>query len=391
MKRIAILTAARAEYGLLKPLILALKREVFFAVDIIVTGMHLSPDYGLTYQEIEQDGIDIAKKIPLVMESDTAEGISRTMGSALISFGSYFEQNKPDMLIVLGDRYETIAVCLAATNARIPIAHLYGGETTEGAIDEAYRHAISKMSYLHFTSTNEYRNRVIQLGESPERVFNVGALGIENVFSVPLMSVEDLKESLLVRLDKAYAIVTFHPVTLEDSSAEEQTAELIKAVDAFPEMSFIFTKANADAGGRIINKMIDELVARKSNCIAVTSLGMRRYLSVVKHSVVVIGNSSSGIIEAPSLGVPTVNIGDRQRGRLQADSIINCLPKSKDIKEAINKSLSKEFSEKVKKTINPYGEGRVSDKIVIVIKEHLLRGNINLKKQFYDMNIEAFK
>lgn len=385
MKKFCILTATRAEYGLLKPLILALKKEDLFDVDIVATGMHLSPEYGLTYQEIEQNGIEIAEKIPLQMDSDTAEGISQTMASALSGFGTYFQNHKPDILIVLGDRYETIAVCLAATNARIPIAHLYGGETTEGAADEAYRHAITKMSYLHFTSTEAYRSRVIQLGESPERVFAVGALGIENILSVPLMSLLELEENLSFQLGETYAVVTFHPVTLEISTAEEQIEALLSAIETFPEMRFIFTKANADADSRIINQKIDQFVLKRSNCLAITSLGMRRYLSAVKHSAVVIGNSSSGLIEVPSLNVPTVNIGDRQKGRLQADSIINCPPNSDEIIKAIQESLTDEFKQKAKATVNPYGDGNTSAKIVVALKEYMIDGKMNLKKKFYDL------
>ncbi|MCL2717262.1 MAG: UDP-N-acetylglucosamine 2-epimerase [Lachnospiraceae bacterium] len=385
MMKICILTATRAEYGLLKPLILALKNEADFAVFVVVTGMHLSPEYGLTYQEIEEDGLEIAEKIPLKMDSDTAEGISQTMASALSSFGTYFMNHKPDMLIVLGDRHETIAVCLAAVNARIPIAHLYGGETTEGAVDEAYRHAITKMSYLHFTSTEAYRNRVIQLGESPGRVFTVGALGIENILSVPLMPFPELEKSLSFQLGEIYAVVTFHPVTLEESTAEEQIGELLKAIESFPEMRFIFTKANADADSKIINQKIDQFVPGRSNCFVTTSLGMRRYLSAVKYSAVVIGNSSSGLIEVPSLGTPTVNIGDRQKGRLQADSIINCPPDADEIILAIKKSLTDEFRKKAKTTVNPYGNGDTAKKIVSVIKEYMALGKMNLKKKFYDI------
>lgn len=389
MKKICILTACRAEYGLLKPIISALKSDDLFKVDIVATGMHLSPEFGLTYKEIEHDGVEINEKIPILLSSDTPSGISKTMGLAMISFGEYFERNRPDMLIVLGDRYETLAVCCAAVNARIPIVHLYGGETTEGAVDEAYRHAITKMSYLHFTSTEEYRQRVIQLGESPERVYTVGAIGIENILSVSLMELHELEESLLFKLDKPYAVVTFHPVTIENCTATGQIDELLEAVKYFNTMKFIFTKANADTDGRVINSKIDEFVKNHDNAIAVDSLGVKRYLSAIKYSSVVIGNSSSGLIEVPSFGVLTVNIGDRQKGRIQADSVINCLPERDEIIKAVQKSQTADFKIKAKNTVNPYGNGNTSSKIISVLKEYLHNETINLKKSFYNVDFEV--
>jgi len=386
VKKICVLTACRAEYGLLKPVVLALKNEAGFNVEVVVTGMHLSPEFGLTYKEIERDGIEISEKIPILLSSDTPAGISKTMGLAMIGFGDYFERSRPDMLIVLGDRYETAAVCCAAVNARVPIAHLYGGETTEGAVDEAYRHSITKMSYLHFTSTKEYRKRVIQLGESPERVYNVGALGIENILSVPPMPLNELEDSISFKLNMPYAVVTFHPVTIENNTAEEQIDELLKAIEHFPDMKFIFTKANADAGGRIINKKIDMFAENHDNVFAADSLGVKKYLSAVKYSSAVIGNSSSGIIEVPSFGVPTVNIGDRQKGRVQADSVINCLPECDEIIKAVEKTQTAEFRTKAKNTINPYGDGNTSGKIISALKEYLCEEKIDLKKKFYDID-----
>lgn len=377
------MTATRAEYGLLKPVILKLREE--FDVRVVVTGMHLSPEFGLTYKEIENDGILIDEKIEILLSGDTPSAISKTMALALMGFADYFAQCKPDLLLVLGDRYETLAVCCAAMNERIPIAHMYGGETTEGAIDEGIRHAITKLSYLHFTSTIEYKNRVIQLGEQPERVFCVGAIGIENILNETLLTKNELEESLGFLLDKPYAVITFHPVTLEDASSAKQFQELLKVCKHHQEMKFIFSKANADAHGRIINKMIDDYVKNYDNAIAFKSLGMVRYLSALKHSSVVIGNSSSGIIEAPSLGVPTINIGDRQKGRVQADSIINCAPVYQEIEDALVLALSESFKEKAANIVNPYGNGQTSGKIVGTLKKFLMKDKINLKKKFYDI------
>lgn len=385
MKRICILTATRAEYGLLKPIITKLMSVTEFDVRIVVTGAHLSPEFGLTYKEIESDGMLIDKKIEILLSADTPSAISKSMGLAMISFADYFEELKPDMLIVLGDRYETLAVCSVAMNQRIPIAHLYGGETTEGAVDESIRHAITKLSYLHFTSTEKYRQRVIQLGENPERVFCVGAIGIENILKEKLLSKEGLEESLHFKLDKPYAVVTFHPVTLEGDYAKEQFQALLDACRSHGYMKFIFTRANADAKGRIINKMIDMFVKENENAVVYTSLGMRRYLSALRYCSMVIGNSSSGLLEAPSFGIPTVNIGDRQKGRIQADSVINCSPVYEEIIDSMELALSNEFIGKAKKTINPYGDGDTSSKVISVLKKFVLEDRVNLKKKFFDI------
>ncbi len=384
MKRICILTATRAEYGLLKPIIKKLMMVQEFDVRVVATGAHLSSEFGLTYKEIENDGIRIDEKIEILLSSDTPTAISKSMGLAMISFSDYFEKLKPDMLIVLGDRYETLAVSMAAMNQRIPIAHLYGGEITEGAIDDVIRHAITKLSYLHFTSTEEYRKRVIQLGENPERVFCVGAIGIENILNEKLYSKNELEESLQCKLEQPLAVVTFHPVTLENNSSEQQVTELFRAITHYPKMKFIITKANADTNGRVINQLIDEFVKKNENTIAFSSLGSLRYLSLLKYCNMVIGNSSSGILEAPSFRIPTVNIGDRQKGRLQADSIINCEPVEAQIIAAMNKALSDEFIQVAASVSNPYGDGATSDKIIDRIKK-TLNNPIDLKKTFYDL------
>lgn len=388
-KRIAVLTATRAEYGLLKPVIEALNRCEDFQPEVVVTGAHMSPEFGLTYQEILDDGIAIDKKIEMLLSSDTAVSISKSMGLAMISFAEYFDESRPDALLVLGDRYETLAVCCAAMNARIPIIHLHGGEATEGNIDEAVRHSITKMSYLHFTSTKEYRKRVIQLGEAPERVFVTGAIGVENAVNCDFMSREELESSLCFSFVNDFAVVTFHPVTLDSRSAEKQFGQLLKAFDIFPGMNYLFTKANADAGGRIINKMINEYVSKHENAIGVESLGVRRYLSALKLCSMVIGNSSSGILEAPSFQIPTINIGDRQAGRIQADSIINCRPECADIVRAIQTAVSDRFQKKLKTTANPYGDGKTSDKIVKILQKEFIGKEISLKKKFYDIDFEV--
>lgn len=388
MTKIAVLTATRAEYGLLRPIISKLSDCGEFDVRIAVTGAHLSPEFGLTYNEIIDCGMDIDRRIEILLSSDTPVGISKSMGLAIISFAEYFEETKPDALMVLGDRYETLAVCCAAMNMRIPIIHLYGGETTEGAVDEAIRHSVTKMSWLHFTSTEAYAKRVIQLGEEPSRVFCVGAMGVENALGIPLLSKEELEQSINFSLDKKYAVLTFHPVTLEEGSAKQQFGELLDAISKRGDLKYIITKANADADGRIINQMTDDYVRENKNAVAFDSLGVVRYLSALKHAAFVIGNSSSGILEAPAFHIPTVNIGDRQRGRLCADSVINCAPVSEEIVAAMDKALSKEFAMRAANAENPYGNGGTSDKIVAVLRDVFSSGNVNLKKKFYDVNFE---
>ena len=384
-----MLTAARAEYGLLKPIIKKLQLVQEFDVHVAVTGAHLSPEFGLTYKEIEEDGIAIDEKIEILLSADTPSAVSKSMGLAMIGFADYFERLEPDLLIVLGDRYETLAVAAVAMNQRIPIAHLYGGESTEGAIDESIRHAITKLSYLHFTSIEEYRKRVIQLGEGPERVFRVGAMGVENILNEVLMSKSELEESINYKLDRPYAIVTFHPVTLEGIGYKEQVKALLSVCETHKDMKFIFTKANADARGRKINQMIDDFAERNDHAIAFDSLGTIRYLSAMKYCNMVIGNSSSGLVEAPSFGIPAINIGDRQKGRLQADSVINCEPDKEDIERALKLASGYEFREKARNTINPYGDGNTSVKIVETIKNFILSDKINLKKKFYDREDEV--
>ena len=389
MKRVCIVTATRAEYGLLKPIILKLQAQNNLEVRVVATGMHLSPEFGMTCQEIEQDGIRLDRKIEILLSADTSSAISKSMGLAMISFADYFSERKPDLLIVLGDRYEILAVATTAMNARIPIAHLYGGDITEGAVDDVVRHAITKMSYFHFTATREHRRRVIQMGESPERVFWVGAMSVENACNVKKLSMHDLQEQIAFYWNRdleKMAVVTFHPVTLEDDTAREQFQNILNALDYFEDLKVIFTKANADAGGRVINHMIDDYVnehPQKSK--AYTSLGQLRYLSAVSLADVVIGNSSSGLSEVPTFHVPAVNIGDRQRGRVCGKTVISCGVAEKEITDAIQKALSQTFRNEICNEKNPYEKKGTSDAIVKILTENLNKKNIDLKKHFYDL------
>ncbi len=388
MKKICIVTATRAEYGLLKPVIDKIYKSEMAELKLVVTGMHLSPEFGLTYKEIEEDGYPIDHKIEMLLSSDTSTGITKSMGIALIGFGDYFSVNRPDIVVILGDRYEMLMVAAAAMIARIPIAHLHGGEKTEGAVDEAIRHSITKMSHLHFTATEEYRRRVIQLGEQPEQVFNVGALGVENARKVCLLGKEELEHQMGFHFSESTIMVTYHPVTLEMLTAREQFADILSVIDSHKEISVIFTKANADTDGRIINQMIDEYVRENSDrCAVYTSLGQRRYLSALQYVDAVLGNSSSGLVEVPSFHIPTINIGDRQRGRVCAESVIHCRNTVREIEEALQTALSEEFRKKLKDMDNPYEKEGTSDKIVEIIG-NVLDNGIDMKKTFYDIDMQ---
>ena len=389
MKKICVMTATRAEFGLLKPILEKLVIVPEFDTRIVATGMHLSPEFGLTYKEILESGFTIDKKIEMQLSSDSTVSVAKTMGLAMISFADYFNDLKPDFVLITGDRYEAMAVATTAMVMRIPIIHLFGGETTEGAIDECIRHSISKMSYLHFTTTEEYRKRVIQLGENPRCVFTVGGTGSENVRKQKLLSKEELEKSLDFILDKDYVVVTLHSVTLENSSAKEQVSELLKACDMYPELKYIFTKANSDADGRIINQELEKYCVTHNNARVYDSLGYVRYLSAVKYCAFVLGNSSSGIMEVPSLGVPTVDIGDRERGRLRADSVINCEPDVKSIAEAMDRALDPSFRLFCRNVKNPYEGNDTSTSVVKIIKDFLLSNNVDLKKKFYDVSFEV--
>ncbi len=386
MKRIGIMTGTRAEYGLLKSLMQEINKDNDLELYLIVSGMHLSPEFGMTYKEIEEDGFEINAKVEMLLSSDSPAGISKSIGLGVIGFADEFQRADLDMLILLGDRYEALSAAISAMVMRIPIAHLHGGELTEGAIDEGIRHSITKMSYLHFTSTEQYRNRVIQLGENPERVFYVGALGVENIKKINLMTKEELEKSIHFEIDENTVVVTYHPVTLENNTVEEQFLNLLKVLDRNPKIRMIFTKANADTNGRIVNELIDKYAAQNSErACAFMSLGQKRYLSVLKYCRIVIGNSSSGIIEAPSFGKPIINIGDRQKGRICADSVINCGYTQQEIQQAMETALTEEFENKARNCRNPYEKENTAANIISVIKDYLLNDKIKLKKGFYDI------
>jgi GDP/UDP-N,N'-diacetylbacillosamine 2-epimerase (hydrolysing) len=386
MRKICVITGTRAEYGLLYWVMKSIERQPELNLQLIVTGMHLSTEFGLTYKQIEKDGFVIDKKLEILLASDTPASISKSMGLGMIAFSEAFNELKPDILLVLGDRFEIFSAVSAAMIARIPIAHCHGGEATEGLIDESIRHSITKMSHIHFCSTEDYKKRIIQLGESPKSVQNVGALGIENINKLTLLSKRDFEDSISFKLDKEFSfLVTLHPVTLENSTASEQVSQLLKALDSIDNCKIIFTKSNSDTDGRIINGMVDEYVLKNpKKSICFSSLGQLRYLSALQYVDCVIGNSSSGLIEVPSFKIATVNIGDRQRGRIMGASVIQCLPEHNEIIKAIKKAISKNFKNSVLlNSINPYGKGNSSDLIVNTLKN--IKLNNILKKRFYDL------
>jgi GDP/UDP-N,N'-diacetylbacillosamine 2-epimerase (hydrolysing) len=381
-RRICVITGTRAEYGLLRWVMQGIKDDPELTLQVIATGMHLSPEFGLTYREIEKDGFQINRKVEMLTSSDTAVGIAKSMGLGLIGCADALNELKPDLIVVLGDRFEIFAAVSAALVARIPIAHFHGGEATEGLIDEAIRHSITKMSHLHFVAAEEYRQRVIQLGEQPERVFLVGGLGIDNIKRLKLLDRAKLEASLDFKLDQKNLLITFHPVTLEMSTASNQMEELLAALAALNDTQLIFTMPNADTEGRALIKMVEQFVAQHSNARAYTSLGQLRYLSCIAHVDGVVGNSSSGLAEVPSFKKGTINIGDRQRGRLQAASVINCKPTRQSIDAALEKLYSADFQARLSGVRNPYGEGGASEAIISVVKSVSLEDVI--KKRFYD-------
>ena len=382
--KICVTTGTRAEYGLLKPLMDKIKGDADFTLQLLVTGAHLSPEFGLTYKQIEADGYPIDAKVEMLLSSDTPEGITKSMGLGMVGYADALKQLQPDLLIILGDRYEMLAVALTALIFRIPIAHIHGGEITEGAYDDAIRHSITKMSVLHFTSTEVYRKRVIQLGEQPERVFNVGAIGLDNFKSLTLLTKDQLEKELNIRFKKYNYLVGFHPETLFKQSVKEQFEELLKAINKQNDSFFIFTKANADTDGRIVNQMMERYVQENPDrAVLFTSLGSLRYLSIMRQATAVVGNSSSGILEAPFAKKATINIGDRQKGRIMPESIINCSVDQEEIEKAFDIVKSTEFRDIVNAVVNPYGNGNASGQIVDVLKKtdfSLLR-----TKSFYDI------
>jgi len=385
-RKICVVTGSRAEYGLLRWVMEGVRQAPGLELQVVATGMHLSPEFGLTYREIEKDGFRIDRNVEMLVSSDTASGLTKSMALGLIGMGEALQQLKPDMTLVLGDRFETFAAAVAALVARIPLAHLHGGESTEGAIDEAFRHSITKMSHLHFVAAPEYRDRVVQLGERPENVFVVGGLGVDSVHKLDLLDRAALESALGFEFSSKNLLITFHPVTLEsEATASLQMTELLAALDDLGDTRLIFTGSNADTKGREMFGMIESFVAKRANAFAFASLGQLRYLSCLKYVDAVVGNSSSGLIEAPSLAKGTINIGDRQKGRLKAQSVIDCAPDRRSIAAALRILYSPAFRETLENVRNPYGEGGASEKIVQVLRDCSL-GQL-LKKRFHDVSL----
>ena len=382
-RKICFVTGSRADYGILRWVMQGVADNPSLTLQVIATGMHLSPTFGLTFREIEGDGFVIDLKVPSLTEDDSPIGIAESMAIGLEGCAKAFRDLQPDLIVVLGDRFEIFAAVSAALIAKIPVAHVHGGERTEGAFDEALRHSITKMSQLHFVATEEYRNRVIQLGESPSRVFQVGGLGLDNIKKLALLSREELESSLGLKFEKKSLLVTFHPVTLEKDSGKSQLIELLKALSNLEETSLLFSMPNADTGAQGLVELIESFVSQNANSRAFASLGQLRYLSCMAQVDGVVGNSSSGLIEAPSLKKGSINIGNRQLGRMQATSVINCQPSKNDISRALGRLYSDQFQSDLSKTINPYGEGGASAKTVEILRTVSLDGIV--KKTFYDL------
>ena len=383
-KKICVVTGSRAEYGLLHWLMKFINHEPKLDLQIIATGMHLSPEFGLTYREIEKDGFTINRKIEMLLSADTPTAISKSTGVGLIGFSDAYNDLNPDIVLILGDRFEALAASIVATFTRIPIAHISGGETTMGAYDEAIRHSITKMSWWHFVAAEEYRKRVIQLGEDPKRVYNVGGLGVDAIKKTKLLSKKELMEKTDIKFGEKNLLVTYHPATLEKQTSEKHFQSLLDELDVLEDTYLIFTMPNADSDGRIIKQMIDEFVSsHKARSISFNSMGHLNYLSAMQFVDGVIGNSSSGLAEAPTFNIGTINIGNRQKGRLSAESVIACHSDQKSITKAINKLYSKEFKNKLKMVQNPYGDGCATEKIIDRLKSCSIPEN--LKKEFYDL------
>lgn len=387
-RRVCLITGTRADYGLLRPLMRKISQDDELQLQLIVTGSHLAPEFGLTWTEIERDGFHIDERVEILMSSDSDLAVCKSMGIVLIELPGLYKRLRPDIIVGLGDRFELFAAVAAAQACRVPHAHIHGGELTLGAFDDAFRHAITKMSLLHFTSTEDSRRRVIQLGEAPERVFRVGALGLDNIVELSPLSREDVERELSCRLGERNLLVTVHPQTLDPGSARAQFEALLDVLHRHEHTRLIFTKANADPEGRVINELIDEFVASHwDRAVAFSSLGQRRYLSTMRIVDGVVGNSSSGIIEAPSFHVGTVNIGDRQKGRVKASSVIDCEPTVESIESALRTLYSAKFRKKLPRVTNPYGDGHAAERIVEVLKRDLP----SLKKGFHDLPDRALR
>ena len=385
-RKICVVTSTRADYGLLRHLIKLINGSDKFELQLIVTGSHLSKIFGETYKEIEADGFTINRKIDLLLVSDTPVGLAKSASLGLMGFGDAFDSLNPDLVLVLGDRFEILSAVNAAMLARIPIAHLHGGELTEGLIDEAIRHSITKCSHLHFVSNEVYRKRVIQLGENPKTVFNVGGLGVDAIRNINLLSKSELENSLSIKFKNKNLLITFHPVTLEKNTSLSQMSELLDSLSDLENTCLIFTMPNADTDGRIIFELIDSFVSKNMNAHVFTSLGQLRYLSCIAQVDAVVGNSSSGLAEVPSFKKATINIGDRQKGRIQSDSVINCNPISADIKDAIKKSYTDQFKNLLLTVENPYGDGGAAKRIINILSTVDMESLIH--KEFYDLDLK---
>ena len=387
-RKICVITGSRAEYGLLRWVMQGIKDDADLNLQVIATGMHLSPEFGLTYKVIEADGFKIDRKVEMLTSSDTPVGIAKSMGLGMIGFADALNELNPDLIVVLGDRFEIFSAVSAALVARIPVAHLHGGETTEGAFDEAIRHSITKMSHFHFVAANEYKRRVIQLGEQPRRVFLVGGLGVDNIKRLQLLDRDALETDLGFKFGKKNLLITFHPVTLETTSSVKQMKALLEVLLKLEDTQLIFTMPNADTDSRTLINMLEKFAAQYSNAHVFTSLGQLRYLSCLAQVDGVVGNSSSGLLEVPSFRKGTINIGDRQNGRLQAASVINCVPDQKSIADGIKMLYSPEFQATISQALNPYGEGGASERIVNTLKSINIK-NIS-KKVFHDLSDSNF-
>lgn len=387
--KICVVTGTRAEYGLLKNLLLKLRDTENVKLDLVVTGSHLSDRFGNTQEEIVKDGFDDYIRIAIPLEDDSKEGMAVSTGIAVQKFAELFKGYKPDIIIVLGDRFEILAAVIAAHIIGISVAHIAGGDVTEGAVDDAIRHCITKMSQLHFPGCEQSAKRIVQMGEEPDRVFNVGEPGMENCLNLKLMSRNELSDNLNFAINcHDYSVVTFHPVTMENNTAIEQVYQLIHAMDDQKGMFYIITMANADAGGRVINEIWQKEGKKRENWLVVPSLGVLRYLSAVKYAKLVIGNSSSGVIEVPALGTPTINIGDRQKGRMMAESVIQCDPAQDQINLAIQKGMTQEFQKMAKNIKSPFGDGTTSSQIVQIVLDYLRHKNETNEKHFFDIDFK---
>ena len=384
MKKVCVVTGTRAEYGLLRWVMEGIRNSTKLDLQVIATGMHLSPEFGLTYREIEKDGFRIDRKVEMLLSSDTPVGIAKSMGLCSVGFADAFQELNPDLIVILGDRFELFSAVSVAMVSRIPVAHLHGGEATEGLIDESIRHSITKMSHLHFVAAEEYKKRVIQLGEQPDRVFNVGGLGIDNILKLRLLDRTKLENSIKFKFGSKNLLITFHPVTLENSTSAQQMGELLSALNKLDNTNLIFTMPNSDTDGRVLFQIIEEYVSSNIKSVVITSLGQLRYLSCLKHVDGVIGNSSSGLLEVPTFKIGTINIGDRQRGRLKAISVIDCEPNEPSISSAIKMLYSADYQNGLTTVKNPYGCGGASESIVNILNDVSLDGL--LKKRFYNLN-----